>query len=495
MSLRRKVAHGAVLMTAVGGVREAVGFVVFLILARLLGPEAYGILGMALVVVALGQPLINESISESLVQAKEVTRGHYDSVFWVLVGLALALTALVWLGADLLAWVFDQPSVTALARWLSLIFILEALAAVPTAQLKRELRLGTLAVRSLIAVVVGGAVGIALALKGAGPWSLVGLHLSQRVTATVVLWLASGWRPGFEVSWRYVHDLKVYSLTMLAVRIVGVIDRQLPRFLIGVFLGPVALGYFTIAWRILEIMITLLVMPLGNVAFATFAHVQADLPRVREMLVSVSRYSAVIVVPGFAGLAAIAPDLIAPLFGAEWVPAIPTVQALCLLGIAHSQIVLANSLLRALGRPDRVLVLYLIGVAVAAAILPWAAWLGVFAVASALAARSFVMMPLPFREVQRAAQVAPMTLLRFQLPVLASTAVMVAAVLLWRDGLGDRLSDAQTLITSIAIGAVVYAGMIALLARPLLVEGVALARHLLPLRGRIVPAVRGSARP
>jgi O-antigen/teichoic acid export membrane protein len=171
------------------------------VLGRLLGPEPYGLIAMALIVIAFGELFVIDSgFGDAIIQRKELSDDHCDAAFWLLLGSSLIAMTIFMLGSPLVAASFDQPRVAGLISALSLTLPLGALSAVPNALLSRELRFRALAARGLISGTGGGTAAIGMALAGWGVWSLVGFHLVQRTLAVVVVWTAHRWRPRFSFS-------------------------------------------------------------------------------------------------------------------------------------------------------------------------------------------------------------------------------------------------------------------------------------------------------
>lgn len=467
MSLKRRVTIGTIWSATANWGREIVNFVIFFVLARLLGPEAYGLLGMAMIVVAFTQIFIVESVGEALIQRKDLEPGHLDAVFWLLLGMAVLLMLISFAAADMVGALFGQPTVADLVRWLSVLPVLSALSAVPIAQLSREMKFGVLAARSTLAVIGGGIVGITMAAQGYGVWSLVGLQISQKLIDALVLLIAGGWLPGLKASWRHVHDLRSYGAQMIGIRSVTFLEGQSARLIIGYFLGPAALGFYAISWRILEILTQLLIVPLCRVALPAFSQMQNDPGRLQTVLFSGTQMSTLIALPSCLGIAVVAPELIPTVFGDKWVPAVPVIQLFTLLGIQFSISYFINILLRALGRPGLVLKLNLFSVLINTVLLVVVSRFGLIAIAVVIIARCYLLMPLYLYALNRVARINLAKQFRLYLPMLVSALFMVVAVSVWRQAMADELPTDLLLASSILLGIVAYGGAILVTARPL----------------------------
>jgi O-antigen/teichoic acid export membrane protein len=465
--MKRRVTRGVIWATAGAWSREAAGLAVFLILARLLGPEAYGLVAMATVVIAVAQLLVDDVIQEPLIQRQDLEPGHLDAAFWSLLGLAAALMLAAMAAAGPVAALFDEPEVATLIRWLSALPVLNALSAVPIALLRREMRYGALAARSLVAVIGGGAVGIAMALAGQGAFSLVGYLLAQSTFGVLVLCLASDWRPQRRHTRRHFRDLWAPSACMIGVRLVLLLQQQSPRALIGYFLGPVALGLYGVSWRIVEILYLLLIRPVSDVALPTFARLQDDMHRLRQVLHAARRLSAVIAMPTFVGLALVAPELLPMVLGGDWDGAVPVVQLLAIAGVAMSISSTSGMVPQALGRWDVTLITRAVAAALIVAAILSVREAGLVAIAAGVAAGTLLMIPVHFYVVGRLTATPASAQVFAYAPIVAAALVMAAAVLGWRQVLIDDLANITLLATSVVLGAAVYFAALLVLAFPL----------------------------
>jgi O-antigen/teichoic acid export membrane protein len=468
MSMKRRVTRGVVWATAGAWGREAAGFAVFLILARLLGPEAYGLVAMATVVIAVAQLLVDDVIQGPLIQRQDLEPGHLDAAFWSLLALAVALMLAAIAAAGPVAALFGEPEVATLIRWLSVLPVLNALSAVPTALLRREMRYSVLALRSLLAVVGGGAVGIGMALAGQGALSLVGYLLAQGMVGALVLWTASEWRPQRRHSRRHFRSLWAPGAYMIGVRLMLLIQQQSPRVLIGYFLGPIPLGLYAVAWRIMEILYLLLIRPLSDVALPTFARLQDDMEHLRQVLYAARRLGALITLPTFVGLALVAPELLPAALGGHWDGAIPVVQVLALAGGCMSILSIAGMMPQALGRWDLVLGMRALATALIVAAIFLVREAGLVAIAAAVAAGEALMILISFAVIRRlTAEPISQQALAYT-PIALAALVMVAAVLGWRELMVDELAGLTLLVTSVLLGAAVYAALLLVTAFPLM---------------------------
>ncbi len=458
MSLKRRATIGAIWAAAGTWGQQVINFAVFAVLARLLGPEAYGLVAMAMVVVLVGNILVAQNgWLAAIVQRQDLRPEHLDSVFWALLGFAVGLTALVAASAPLLAFVYGEPVVSTLVLSLAPIVVLHALGAIPEALFRRELRFRVIAVRGMVAIVCGGVVGIVMAYQGYGVWALVGNQLVQRLVGTGLM-MIHPWRPSARFSWTHLKQLNAFGLNVMGLNGLHLADTLIARLMIGGLLGPVYLGFFLLGWRLQELANNLFVNSFARVTMPMFAQVQGDLDKAREGLRTSVQMCSLIAVPSVLGLLVVAPELVPAVFGEQWRPAVPVVQVLMLMSLLSPFMMLSGSLIKGFGHPRRILILTLIGSVFVWILVPLAAIVGIVTVAAVFLARRYlVMFPLVVLLVKRlivlsaARQIAPL------LPILGAGLVMAAAVTGFRHLAGPHLGDAELLAGAVGVGVVAYA--------------------------------------
>ncbi|WP_162913398.1 lipopolysaccharide biosynthesis protein [Rhodospirillaceae bacterium SYSU D60014] len=462
---KKTIVKSAIWSTAGSWGSQVIGLAVFTILAIFLGPEAYGLIAMAMAVIAVSDVLIVGGIADALIQRKQLAREHIDSVFWLLIGLAACIVALAQICAGPIANAFGEPRIAELIRWLGILPVLHALSAVPTALLTRDMRFDLLALRSVLGLSIGGAVGIGMALNGFGAWSLVGQQLTQQAIIAAVLWSTGRWRPGLRFSLRHLRELLGFGSQMIGLKLVKLGEQQLVRIIIGASLGPTALGFFHMGWRLLDILRSCLLLPLANTAMPAFSKMQSNLPQVRRALHTGARLSTLIGFPSFLGLAAIAPSLIPSVFGEQWAGSIRVTQILALLGALWSLTHFYGAVMRGLGRPMMQLAPQILGFALLSLMLFFFARHGIEAVAWCMLIRALLILPLTAYLARRLTGLQVNKQYRACLPALVSSVAMAAAVIGWRSAMTGRLSGLMMLASGVLVGVAVYCACIVVLDR------------------------------
>ena len=179
MTIRHRLTVGLAWMFAGNWAGEVCNLIVFVILARLLGAGAFGLAMMAIAFIVLTEALVRETLTEFLIQQKDMASGHLDAVFWSLAGISAGLILCLILLSEVIAAIYGEPEVADLLRWAAPTVLFIGLSGVPVVLLRRELEFGVLAIRTTVGIVAGGVVGITMAVLDYGAWSLVGQRLVQ----------------------------------------------------------------------------------------------------------------------------------------------------------------------------------------------------------------------------------------------------------------------------------------------------------------------------
>ncbi len=480
MNLKQKAIKGVFWSATQSWGSQAISFLVFALLARLLAPETFGLIALAGVFLAFIEVFLDQGFSTAIIQRRELEPEHLDTAFWTNLAIGILMTGASIAAADLIADFYRQPELASIIRWLSISFILRALSAVQEAIFRRNLEFKTLAIRSLISVIAGGIVGVSMAFMGYGVWSLVGQRLSSGLVQITVLWWASNWRPGFKVSRRHFQDLFSFGINIVGINILNFINRRSDDLLIGYFLGPVALGYYNIGYRILLVMTRLLTSTLQSSALPILSRMQEEPQKIRSAFYKITQLSLFLAFPVFLALAALAPELIKVFFGEKWLPSVPVMQILCVIGILHASAYLNGGIMIAMGKPSwKLRINCLDAVANFIAFLIAVQW-GIVAVAIAYVIRGFLFMPIGIFAVHKLINIRYSLYLRQYMSPFLGASLMVAITLSVKYLLTDAISLSGLLVINVLLGTIVYLIVISLIERKLLHLAFSLAYSVIP---------------
>ncbi|MGD2131418.1 MAG: lipopolysaccharide biosynthesis protein [Maricaulaceae bacterium] len=455
-------------------------FVVFTILARLLGPDTYGVVSMAMLTVAFAEVVVGPTVTDPIIQRENLEQGHVDAVFALQLFAGLVYAGICWALAGRIAAAFNEPLVAEMIPWFGLAIVLAGAAAAPGALLHRELRYDLLALRGLTGLVVGASVGLYMAFNGYGAWSLVGQQLAMLSTDVIVLYALSAWRPKGACRKRHFKEVIGAIGRMSGSSAMGLLEVNIPRILLGISGGALAIGYFSVGMRIVETLRVSLIMPLMNVWFPVIAKVQGDAAKLAEATRRGVEITSFLGAPAFAGIAAIAPTLIPFAFGEDWAPGAPALQALCALGVFWALMGVNISILRGLGRQDLVFYRSIARLALTALFLYAFGRFGAVQSALALTLTMALNWAWDARLISKLTPISLLGLTRIWATPLLGSAAMFALVSMLRRALeAAGVSDLIILIACVPVGVAVYGAIVALFARKLLADALARLKGML----------------
>jgi PST family polysaccharide transporter len=453
------------------------------ILARLLSPQEFGLVALALVFTALLATVKDLGVTQSLI----VDHGDGEARASTACAFTIAAAILLWavtaaLGPVAAAF-FDEPRLTVMLAVLGANFPLRALGATHYALAQRRLDFKARAAAETAEVLVRGATGMALALAGVGAYSLVVGYLAGSVALTAALWLRVPFRPSRrEMRREHLSSLVRLGGTLTAVDVIAAFNSQVDNLFVGRVLGAGALGLYAIAFRLPELLIRNLALVAGQVLYPGFAAL--DRAALGRGFVVALRLTAAVALPVSVGLAVMAEPFVRALFGEQWLGAVDAMRVLAVFGLATALNVPAGSAYKATGRAGTLLMLSIPrGLALVGALLLFAGE-GIVAVAlcqtvtSLVAAVAATLLASRLLDVRNAAFVHALWA-----PVVA--AAVLAGVLLGVDAVLDSWA---ALAAGVALGVSAYVGTMALIAP----DVVATARGLRGA-GRPAPAPDGAS--
>jgi polysaccharide transporter, PST family len=450
---------------------------VFLVLARLVDPSAFGLVALAAVYLMTVQSLSDQGLATALVQRETIEAAHKDSAFWanLFVGVALALSTIVL--AEPLARFYGEPRLAPILRWFAMAPVLASLSVVQQALLSRALRFRQLAIRQLIGAVAGGVVGVAMAYAGMGVWALVAQSLTIQAVGVVVLWSIAEWRPRLAFSYRHFRELFGFGSNVLAANIIRSVGLQADRLVLGYFLGATELGYYSIAQRLLSILTDFVAGSAERIVVPLFSRIQGEKERVNRGLMTAQRLLTLITIPAFVGLAATAPVLMPIVLGAKWQASVLATQILAAASLGYCLSFFFGHVLTALGRPGLRLAIVTAQAVSLAVVSVIGVSFGLVGVAVGATLNQILFYGVELLFLRRNAGFSLAAYLGEVLVPLAASLVMAAAVLLLgREMTGFR--PILQLIGEVGLGAAIYAGILLIFARHRLKEVLSLARGL-----------------
>lgn len=334
------------------GASKLLVFVTTLVMARILVPEDFGVVAVGLAIVSFLEVALDLGVGSALVYEQErgITR-RVQTAFTVNVAIAAACTLVGVVTAPLVARVFGVDDVT-LLRVLFLYFLLRGLVQVPDAVLRRDLAFRSRAMIEVSRAVVRGTVSILLAVSGAGPWALVAGILASEAVGVVLTWMSARFAPTLVFDRSAARTLLGFGSAVVSLKALGAVSETADYFIIGAQLGTAALGVYTLAYRIPEIVLANVFWIFSSVAFSLYARARSeDLRELRAAVLRAMRLITLFAFPAGVGIAVVSPSLTAVLLGPGWEEA-ATPMAFIALSMAASSIGYASGdVFPAVGRP------------------------------------------------------------------------------------------------------------------------------------------------
>ncbi|MCL5282116.1 MAG: oligosaccharide flippase family protein [Planctomycetes bacterium] len=332
--------------------QQGISFVITMILARLLAPAQFGLVGMLTIFMEVAGAFVDSGFSAALIQKKEVKDIDICSAFYVNVLTSLAAMGLLYVGAPWVAAFYHQPILTSLLHVLSLKLVIGSLACVHSALLWRRIDFKTQLKMGLVATPLSGALGIVMALQGFGVWSLVTQYLTATFLRSAFLWIVIPWRPRLVFSLASVREMFGFGSRLLASGLLNTFFEDLYLVVIGRLFSATSLGLYNGARRIQTLATTNTTTVVTHVAFPVFSRMQDDPLRLKRSLRKAMTLLALIHFPVMMGLALVAQPLVNVLLSPKWAAAAPWLQLLCLVGATYPHQALLLNLLKAKGRSD-----------------------------------------------------------------------------------------------------------------------------------------------
>jgi polysaccharide transporter, PST family len=455
---------GASAMVAASAFKLVSQLAVLPVLARLLGPEAYGLVGLAMPFIFFANMLCDGGLGPALTREQKPTGRLESTVFWMSLGIGTLLAIGIWLLAAPIAHLFKHPALAPVLIGLALILPMCGALAVPNARIGRAQRFAIFAIGDVAAAVISAIAAIAAAVLGWGAWSLVLQQLTFWGVKLLWLFPASGFRPRPVFDGRTARPYLRFGLTLIGGSISDFFSRSAPVVVLGSAASTGAVGSFTMATQLARLPETIIVGPVYLSVFTSAARAHAAGEGPGAMLSRTWRLGLLVLTPLFAGVALTADFVTAVLLGSRWADTHNLVQALSPAAFCGCLIVLIVGNLQAIGRPDvqlRLSILSSAAIAVGAfAGLP----MGALGVALGVSAATAAVLPVYMLSAYRIADLRPHDILRDTLGPLGATFIMSLAVVACRGEM-KGLPEWVQLAACIAVGGIAYGAAVTLLFR------------------------------
>lgn len=351
-SLKNKTVKGIGWSALENAARYGMQFVIGIVLARLLSPDDYGLLGLVGIFTMVCTALVNGGFTTALIRKKNATDNDYNTVFICNLGMSLMLYAVVFLCAPLIANFFERQELIALVRVSSLGLIIGALGMVQRTRLTKRIDFKTQTKITLVSTVVSGIVGIGMAIAGFGVWALVTQLLTTQALSTIQLYIYNRWLPRFRFSTESFRELFGFGWKMMVSALIDSIWKELYQVIVGKFYSPATLGQYTRARHYSRLFSQNLTTVVERVTYPVLSSIQDDKKRMVSAYRRIIRTSMFITAVALFSLGAVSEPLIHCMIGPKWQEAATYLPLICLSSTLYPLHAINLNMLQVQGRSD-----------------------------------------------------------------------------------------------------------------------------------------------
>ncbi len=326
--------------------------IVFLVTARFISKEDFGTMAIAMLVVEVMRQFSIESIGLTLMAKAAPDKKDYNAGFLIIVATSLVSAVVIFLGAGLLADLLDNQKLQYALHWVCLIIVTFGASKIHETWLAKNMQFKQLALRSIFSILIGGSVGIYMAVHGYGLLSLIAQQVITTLVSTAFLWSVTHWRPGLDTTKEHVIGILKYARYISFNNSAHLANAQSDVFLAAYFLGPAATGIYNAAKRLILSATLVMSSAIGQVSMPALASASHDLAKLRKTYLDFCLFTCVFTAPAFAGLASLSVPIVQLLLGSSWSEAAPILSILCLPAFIISIGQLGDQVLLGMNKPS-----------------------------------------------------------------------------------------------------------------------------------------------
>jgi PST family polysaccharide transporter len=329
---------------------QAISFISGIVLARLLIPSDFGLMAMAFVFTGLAGLFAEMGLGAALIQKKNLTSAHLNSVFWFNLGLGIVLALVLFLGSSMVADIYGQSELKFILRCFALIFIITSVAIVPRALFSKNVNFKPGAIAQIVALVASVTVAVSMAAAGYGFKSLVAQQLTYHVTSTIGVLLYNRWHPSLNFSFTALKELLGFSGYVFLDRALKHFSSTLDFFLLGKYFGASPLGQYDKAKSMMIFPLSSLSHSFSAVMFPAFSEIQNQRDKIKEIFLRAINSVSFLTFPSMLGLFSVSREFMLGVLGPQWVDAVAILKIMCFAGMTISIVTLGGSVFMALGK-------------------------------------------------------------------------------------------------------------------------------------------------
>lgn len=332
--------------------QQGIQFVIAIIIARILTPADFGLIGMLAIFIAIVQSFVDSGFGSALIQRQNATQTDFSTIFFFNIIVSGLFYFGLFFSAPLIAKFYNQSILIPITRVMALNVIINSFALIQNTILTKNINFKTLTQVSILSITVSGTIGIFMAYRGFGVWALVFQILSGNIMKTVSLWIFNKWRPSLVFSLNALKSLFAYGSKLLASGLLNQIFDNIYKLVIGKQYSAVDLGFYTQAKRMQELPVMNSLSILQRVTFPVYSTIQNETRRLKNAYRKTIKGIIYFNFPLMIGLAVLAPLLVSILLTEKWMPAVVYLQLLCLVGLVYPLSAVNLNILKVKGRTD-----------------------------------------------------------------------------------------------------------------------------------------------
>lgn len=363
---------------------KGVAFVVSIVLARLLAPEAYGTVALVTVFTAILEVFVDGGLGTALIQKKNADDLDFSTVFYFNFAVCILLYLGMFFAAPAIARFYDQMELVPLVRVISLTLIISGVKNIQQAYVSRNMLFKRFFFATIGGTIFSAALGIAMAYLGFGVWALVAQQLSNAAIDTLILWITVRWRPKWMFSFERLKGLFSYGWKLLVSGLLDTVYNNLRQLIIGKMYSPSELGFYNKGNQFPSLIVTNINSSIDSVLLPIMSGVQDDHERIKTMTRRAIKTSTYIMAPLMMGLAFVAPVVVELLLTEKWLPSVPFLRIFCITYMFYPIHTANLNAIKAMGRSDLFLKLEIAKKTVGMILLLSTMWFGVMAMAYSL---------------------------------------------------------------------------------------------------------------
>lgn len=353
MSLRKK-ALSSFIWSASDKLVNQIGYLaVTMFIARLIGPESFGLVGMLTIFMLLAESVVSSGFSQALIQrSQQLTENDASTIFYVNLSWGILMYLLLFFCAPQIAKFYDRPELIDISRVLFVIILINSLTVVARAKLTINLDFRSQAISNTLATLFSSIIGIYFAIEGYSYWAFVIMLVSKSIFYSLGLWFFCRWLPKFIFSLESFKSLFKFGSNLMLAGLVATFVNNLYVALIGRYFNATQVGYFTQATNLSNNVSGLISSTLQGVTYPIMTSIKEDRDRLTDIYIQLVSVTMLFSLPFMIGFAAIAPEFIHLTLGDEWLAAVPVLVALCFARAITPISAVNMNILNAIGRSD-----------------------------------------------------------------------------------------------------------------------------------------------